>query len=84
MVLQATGFLAGTVNRWPQLQETAMSNDLVLSHPELWPDFTEGADLSGHDHNTFFARVADGRYVTWPTRSAWAPTGSAAPSRSAT
>jgi hypothetical protein len=61
-VLQATGFLAGSVNRWPQLQEAAMSNDLVLSHPELWPDFTEGADLSGHDHNTFFARGPDGRF----------------------
>jgi hypothetical protein len=62
-VLQATGFLAGSVNRWPQLQEAAMSNDLVLSHPELWPDFTAGADLSGHDHNTFFARGPDGKYV---------------------
>lgn len=62
-VLQATGFVRGTVNRWPQLQETAMSNDLVLSHPELWPNFTAGSDLSGHDHNTFFVRGPDGRYV---------------------
>ncbi|HEX4704390.1 MAG TPA: VCBS repeat-containing protein [Pseudonocardiaceae bacterium] len=62
-VLQATGFVAGTVNRWPQLQETAMSNDLVLSHPELWPDLTAGTDLSGHDHNTFFVRDPAGRYV---------------------
>ncbi|MFD2467420.1 CRTAC1 family protein [Amycolatopsis silviterrae] len=62
-VMHATGFVAGTVNRWAQLQETAMSNDLVLSHPALWPRFTEGTDLSGHDRNTFFARGTDGRYV---------------------
>lgn len=62
-VLQATGFLSGAVNRWPQLQEAAMSNDLVLRHPQLWPNFTPGADLSGHDHDTFFVRGPDGRYV---------------------
>lgn len=62
-VLQATGFVAGTVNRWPQLQEAATSDDLILGHPELWPDFRAGTDLSGHDHNTFFARGPDGRYV---------------------
>ncbi|MFD9963669.1 CRTAC1 family protein [Amycolatopsis sp. NPDC058986] len=62
-VMHATGFVAGQVNRWAQLQETAMSNDLVLSHPTLWPRFTEGTDLSGHDHNTFFARGKDGRFV---------------------
>jgi len=62
-VMQATGFVKGTVDRWAQLQETAMSNDLVLSHPELWPRFTEGTDLSGHDHNTFFVRGPDGRFV---------------------
>ncbi|MFE3172976.1 CRTAC1 family protein [Amycolatopsis sp. NPDC059090] len=62
-VMHATGFVAGEVNRWAQLQETAMSNDLVLSHPALWPRFTEGTDLSGHDRNTFFARGSDGRYV---------------------
>ena len=62
-VMHATGFVAGTTNRWSQLQELAMSNDLVASHPELWPHVAGGADLSGHDRNTFFVRGADGRYV---------------------
>ncbi|GAA4526204.1 CRTAC1 family protein [Amycolatopsis samaneae] len=68
-VMHATGFVAGTVNRWAQLQETAMSNDLVLSHPALWPRFTEGTDLSGHDRNTFFARGEDGRFVNVAERA---------------
>ncbi|XVS62172.1 CRTAC1 family protein [Actinosynnema sp. CA-299493] len=62
-VMHATGFVAGAENRWAQLQELAMSNDLVVRHPELWPDFTEGVDLSGHDRNTFFVRGRDGRFV---------------------
>lgn len=62
-VMQATGFVAGTTNRWPQLQEAAISNDLILAHPELWPHVVAGDDLSGHDHNTFFVRGSDGRYV---------------------
>ncbi|MGH3829137.1 MAG: CRTAC1 family protein [Pseudonocardiaceae bacterium] len=62
-VMQATGFVTGMTNRWPQLQEAAMSNDLILAHPALWPHVIAGDDLSGHDHNTFFVRGPDGRYV---------------------
>jgi hypothetical protein len=62
-VMQATGFVTGTTNRWPQLQEAATSNDLILAHPGLWPHVVAGDDLSGHDHNTFFVRGPDGRYV---------------------
>ncbi|WP_053719058.1 CRTAC1 family protein [Saccharothrix sp. NRRL B-16348] len=62
-VMHATGFVAGAENGWAQLQELAMSNDLVVGHPELWPTFTEGVDLSGHDRNTFFVRGQDGRFV---------------------
>jgi hypothetical protein len=62
-VMYATGFLRGDTNRWPQMQEAAMSNDLILAHPELWPRFVEGDDLSGHDRNGFLVRGADGRFV---------------------
>lgn len=60
--LQATGFAQGRVNRWPELHELAMGNDDLLSHAGLWPRFHLGDDLSGHDHNPFFVRAADGRY----------------------
>ena len=62
-LLHATGFVAGRTDRWAQLQEAAMSNDLILSNPALWPNFTPGDDLSGHNSNTFFVRGPDGRYT---------------------
>jgi enediyne biosynthesis protein E4 len=62
-IMQATGFVAGTTDRWAQMQEAAMSNDLILGDPALWPRFAPGTDLSGHDRNTFFVRGPDGRYV---------------------
>jgi hypothetical protein len=60
--LQATGFLRGEVNRWPELHELAMGNDLLLRSPRDWPVFGAGADLSGHPHDPFFVRSAAGRY----------------------
>jgi hypothetical protein len=60
--VQACGFMKGTVNRWPELQSLGTSNDQIINDPRLWPSFTPGADLSGHDPNAFFARARDGRY----------------------
>ncbi len=60
--LQACGFVKGTVNRWPELQELATTNDELVSNPRLWPQFRPGDDLCGNDHNPFFVRAADGRY----------------------
>jgi enediyne biosynthesis protein E4 len=61
-VLQATGFIKGTANRWPELHELAMGNDDLLSNPSSWPRFQPGDDLSGDQHNPFFVRASDGRY----------------------
>src|ERR1700752_635641 len=62
-VLQATGFVRGTTNRWPQIQELATANDELISNVSAsWPRIEEGADLSGHDQNPFFVRMGD-RYV---------------------
>lgn len=60
--LQATGFLKGTVNRWPELQELATGNDELLRRPASWPRFQLGDDLSGHQHNPFFVQDAWGRF----------------------
>jgi hypothetical protein len=61
--VQATGFVKGDVNRWPELHELAMGNDDLLANPAAWPRFRPGDDLSGSDHNPFFARASSGRYV---------------------
>lgn len=61
-ILQATGFVQGQVNRWPELQELATANDAIVSNPSLWPQFTPGDELSGSSPNPFYVRDPDGRY----------------------
>jgi hypothetical protein len=61
-VLQATGFLKGEENRWPELQELATANDQLLSNPNTWPRFQPGDALSDKDHNPFYVRAGDGRF----------------------
>lgn len=60
--MQATGFVRGEVNRWPELQELAMGNDVMLEHPAAWPRFRPGDDLCGHPRNPLFVRVGE-RYL---------------------
>ncbi len=60
--IQATGFLKGEVNRWPELQELALMNDQQVPYPGNWPRFEQGDDLNGYAHNPFFVRSASGRY----------------------
>jgi hypothetical protein len=61
--LQAVGFMRGTVNRWPELQELAMANDTISDRVDLaWPNLGIDAEISGHQQNVFFVRNAD-RYV---------------------
>ncbi|WP_051452152.1 CRTAC1 family protein [Actinospica robiniae] len=62
-VIQANGFVKGDTDRWNWLQETAMANDDLLSNPAMWPYFTPGTDLAGHESLGFFARNAQGTYV---------------------
>lgn len=59
-VLQATGFLRGEVDRWPELHEVAMGNDELLPLPGVWPDFRPGADLSGDRRDALFLRAPSG------------------------
>lgn len=61
-VMQASGFLKGTANRWPQAQEFSLTNDRLMHHPQAWPNMGPGDEISGHDRNPFFVRGASGRY----------------------
>jgi enediyne biosynthesis protein E4 len=60
--IQATGFMRGTTNRWPELQELAMANPQFMHDPKYWPSFQPGDDLSGQGHDPFFVRARNGRY----------------------
>jgi enediyne biosynthesis protein E4 len=62
-LLQATGFVKGTTNAWPQLQELALANDELEHDARFWPRFAHGADLSGDQPDAFFVRGADGRWA---------------------
>ena len=58
--LQATGFIRGSTNVWPELQELGTANDVVISHVSTsWPKIEPGADVAGHNQNPFFVRVGD-------------------------
>jgi hypothetical protein len=60
--IQATGFVKGKVNRWPELQALGTANDALLIDPRNWPKFQPGSDISGHEPNAFFVRDASGKY----------------------
>lgn len=60
--VQATGFIAGKTNRWPELQALGTGNDRMMEDPNNWPGFKAGDDVSGHSHTAFFVRSAQGRY----------------------
>lgn len=62
-IVQATGFVKGRTDRWPELQELAMANDTLLHHPSVWPRFAPGDDLSGHEPNRFWVRGPAGRFA---------------------
>lgn len=61
-LLQAVGFIKGSVNRWPELQELAMANDELLKMPAVWPQFRAGDDLSGQEHDRVFVQDEAGRF----------------------
>lgn len=62
-LVQATGFRKGDVNRWPELAEFAIGNDLLVQHPAAWPRIMPGDDVSGDAPNPFYVRGPDGKYI---------------------
>ncbi|HMC30143.1 MAG TPA: CRTAC1 family protein [Candidatus Angelobacter sp.] len=61
-IVQATGFMKGKINRWPELQSLGTSNDSLIHDPRLWPGFKPGDDVSGDNKTAFFVQAADHRY----------------------
>nr|ACH85580.1 hypothetical protein [Actinomyces sp. Lu 9419] len=61
-LLQATGFVRGEVNRWPEIQELALANDATTANPAVWPDLTRG-DISGAAPRVVLTPTEDGRFT---------------------
>jgi enediyne biosynthesis protein E4 len=62
-VLQADGFVKGKINRWPWLQEMAMTNDDLLTNPADWPLVEPGDDIAGSQCVAFYAKGPSGTFV---------------------
>jgi hypothetical protein len=62
-VVQTDGFVKGTINRWSWLQELAMSNDVLLANPAMWPKAEPGDDIAGGQGLAFWVRRANGQFV---------------------
>jgi hypothetical protein len=62
-IVQTAGFVKGTTSRWAWLQELAMSNDLMLQEPQMWPNAKPGDDIGGSQPVAFWVKEDNGRYV---------------------
>ncbi|HEY2443841.1 MAG TPA: ASPIC/UnbV domain-containing protein [Streptosporangiaceae bacterium] len=62
-VVQADGFIKGKLDRWPWLQEMAMTNDQVYTNPASWPLVEPGDDIAGYQCIAFYAKAPGGGYV---------------------
>lgn len=62
-LIQATGLMKGTANRWPDLAQVGAANDVFTRNPGVWPKVHVGSLVDGYYQNPFWARGEDGRYV---------------------
>jgi hypothetical protein len=62
-LLQATGFIKGTINQYPELHESAIANDALIKYPAFWANYDGRHDIAGHEPNRFWVRGPNGRYI---------------------
>ena len=62
-LVQATGFIKGSVNQFPGLHESAIANESLIQLPAFWATYDGRSDVAGHEPNRFWARGPDGRFV---------------------
>lgn len=66
-LVQATGLVKGTVNRWPDLAQVGAANDAFVKYQAAWPKFLEGSDVDGSVPKPFWVLGSQGRYVDLST-----------------
>lgn len=62
-LVQATGLVKGTVNRWADFAQLGGSNDVLVKYQAFWPKFLVGSDLDGSKPKPFYVLGSNGRYV---------------------
>jgi len=62
-LVQATGLVKGTENRWPDFAQVGGADDALVKYQASWPRFLEGSDVDGSYPNPFWALAGNGRYA---------------------
>jgi hypothetical protein len=66
-IVQATGLVKGTMNRWPDLAQVGGGNDVFVKYQKAWPRFLVGSDVDGSYPNPFWVRSSNGLYADLST-----------------
>lgn len=61
-IIQATGFIKGVNNRWPEVQELALGSDSLVTNARAWPNL-RNADISGSEPRVILSRGERERFV---------------------
>lgn len=62
-IVQATGLVKGSVNKWPDLAQLGAGNDVFAKYQKAWPNFLVGSDVDGSFPNPFWVADGEGRYA---------------------
>jgi hypothetical protein len=66
-LVQATGLVKGTENRWPDFSQVGGANDSLVKYQSSWPRFLEGSEVDGSYPNPFWVLAENGRYAELST-----------------
>lgn len=67
-LVQATGLVKGSANKWPDLSQTGAANDAFIKYQSSWPQFLEGsAEVDGSYPNPFWVLGSNGLYADLST-----------------
>jgi hypothetical protein len=62
-IVQATGLVKGTDNKWPDLSQVGAGNDAFVKYQSAWPRFLPGeAEVDGSYPNPFWVLGSTGMY----------------------
>jgi hypothetical protein len=66
-LVQATGLVKGSTNKWPELSQVGAGNDAFVKYQSSWPQFLQGSEVDGSYPNPFWALSSSGLYADLST-----------------
>ena len=61
-LVQATGLVKGSTNKWPELSQVGAGNDTFVKYQSSWPQFLQGSEVDGSYPNPFWVLGNSGLY----------------------